>query len=52
MVNYKECSSCVINGKKRVLYSKPGSTKKYLKYKDRMMSMSKYKKMLANKNKK
>lgn len=49
MTDYKECSKKSINGRTRVLYTKPGSTKKYLKHKGRMMSLVNYKKMCANK---
>lgn len=47
---YKECGSIVINGKKKTLYSKQGTTKKYVTYKKRKMNIIKYKKMVANKN--
>lgn len=46
---YKECGSIVINGRKRTLYSKKGTTKKYVTHKNRKMNVVKYKKMLANK---
>ena len=51
MANYEKCKSVFINGKKRVLYSKAGSSKQYLKYKGRMLNVVKYKKILANKQK-
>jgi hypothetical protein len=46
---YKECEKRVINGKVRVLYTKQGSSKKYLKHKGSMMSLVNYKKMLTRK---
>lgn len=51
MSDYKECGVKLMNGKKRILYSKKGTTKKYLKYKGRMMNVVKYAKMLKNKDK-
>jgi hypothetical protein len=51
MGDYKACETVIIQGKKRVLYSKKGTAKKYLLYKGRMMNVVKYKKMLKNKNK-
>jgi hypothetical protein len=49
MGDYKKCGSTVIEGKKRTLYSKTGSTKKYVQRKGRMMNVIKYKKMLEKK---
>ncbi len=49
MGDYKKCGSVVIEGKKRTLYSKVGTTKKYVQRKGRMMNVIKYKKMLAKK---
>jgi hypothetical protein len=49
MGDYKKCGSVVIEGKKRTLYSKAGSTKKYVQRKGRMMNVVKYKKMCAKK---
>jgi hypothetical protein len=49
MGDYKKCGSAVIEGKKRTLYSKTGSTKKYVQRKGRMMNVIKYKKMLEKK---
>jgi hypothetical protein len=49
MTDYKEVGKKIINGKKRVIYKKSGSKKEYLKYKDRMMNIVKYKKMIEKK---
>lgn len=49
MTDYKEFGKKRINGVNRVIYTKPGSKKQYLKYKGRMMNIVKYKKLLANK---
>jgi hypothetical protein len=49
MTDYKEVGKKTIDGKKRVIYKKPGSKKEYLKYKGRMMNIVKYKKMLSKK---
>jgi hypothetical protein len=51
MGDYEKCEKVIIQGKKRQLYSKKGTTKKYLSYKGRMMNVVKYKKMLKNKDK-
>jgi hypothetical protein len=49
MGDYKKCGSTVIEGKKRTLYSKVGTTKKYVQRKGRMMNVIKYKKMVEKK---
>ena len=49
MTDYKEVGKKSINGVKRVIYMKPGSSKQYLKHKGRMMNVVKYKKMMAKK---
>lgn len=49
MTDYQVCGKVSINGKTRVLYSKTGSSKRYLKHKGRMMNLVNYKKMLAKK---
>jgi len=49
MTDYKKCGYEIMpNGKKRVLYSKKDSTKKYVVHKGRMMNVVNYKKMLKN----
>lgn len=49
MTDYKKCDSVIINGKKRTLYSKKGSSKRYVINKGRMMNVVKYKEMVAKK---
>lgn len=49
MTDYQVCGKVSIDGKTRIMYSKTGSTKKYLKHKGRMMNVVNYKKMKANK---
>lgn len=49
MTDYKEFGKKRINGVQRIIYTKPGSKKQYLKYKGRMMNIVKYKKLLAKK---
>jgi hypothetical protein len=49
MGDYKKCGSVVIEGKKRTLYEKAGTTKKYVQRKGRMMNVVKYRKMVAKK---
>jgi hypothetical protein len=50
MTDYKKCGvENMPNGERRILYSKKGSSKKYVIHKGRMMNVVKYKKMLKNK---
>jgi hypothetical protein len=51
MTDYKECGSEVIKGRKRTLFSKPNSTKKYVTHKGRKMNVVNYKKMLEKREK-
>lgn len=51
MTEYKKCGSVVINGKKKSLYSKAGTTKKYVTSKGRKMNVVKYRKMMDKKAK-
>lgn len=52
MADYKKCGSVVIHGKKKTLYSKAGTSKKYVTYKERKMNVVKYRKMMDNKKSK
>ena len=42
---YKKCDKIEINGKNKIIYSKQNSKTKYIKHKNEMISISKYKKM-------
>lgn len=52
MADYKKCGSVVIHGKKKTLYSKTGTSKKYVTYKERKMNVVKYRKMMDHKKSK
>lgn len=52
MADYKKCGSVVIHGKKKTLYSKAGTSKKYVTYKERKMNVVKYRKMMDHKKSK
>jgi hypothetical protein len=52
MTKYNKVGNVSINGKSKILYSKEGTTNKYITYKGRKMNIIKYKKMLNNKAKK
>lgn len=42
---YTKCGKIEINGKNKIIYSKKNSKTKYIKYKNEMISISKYNKM-------
>ena len=48
-VDYTKYGKVVVNGKKKIVYRKKGSTKNYCKCKGKMIGLSKYKKMVAKK---
>ena len=48
---YKRIRKAVITGVKTNIYKKEGSSKEYVSYKGRHVSLSKYKKIKANKAK-
>ena len=51
-MKYQACSKVIINGKKRLLFQKTGSTTKYIKSKGRYVKFSAYKKALKKKSEK
>jgi hypothetical protein len=51
-MKYQACSKVTINGKKRILFQKTGSTTKYIKSKGRYVKFSAYKKALKKKSEK
>lgn len=51
MAQYKMLKKMIVLGKKKVIYSKSGTKKLYVKSKGRMMNLVKYKKMKNKKTK-
>ena len=51
MAQYKILKKMVVLGKKKVIYSKSGTKKQYVKSKGRMINLVKYKKMKNKKTK-
>lgn len=49
MVDYKEYKQKIINGKKRILYKKVGTSKLYLKKNNKMIAYKNYKKQIKPK---
>lgn len=49
MVDYKEYKQKIINGKKRILYKKVGTSKLYLKKNNKMIAYKNYKKQVKPK---
>lgn len=49
MATYTKIGKLMINGKKKIIYKKDGSTKQYIVYKSKHVGLVKYKKMMAKK---
>ena len=49
MTSYKKFGTVKVNGVKKIVYHKEGSTKNYVVYKGRHVGLSKYKSMMAKK---
>lgn len=49
MTEYTKFGKVVVNGKKKIVYHKKGSTKNYVAYKGRHIGLAKYKKIMAKK---
>jgi hypothetical protein len=52
MSNYSYKGTVEVNGRKKIVYKKKGSKKSYVMHKKRHISLTKYRQIQANKNKK